>query len=92
MICLKLLTPAEDEALHAALVAVEKQIPKKPIGSDVILPKQFDCPRCGCYVGKHKTRRMINTVFGDILEDCKVEFNYCVDCGQRIEWGKENDG
>lgn len=31
MICLKLSTPKEDEALHIAYQAIKKQIPEKPI-------------------------------------------------------------
>ena len=51
MICLKLLTPKEDEALHIAYQAVKKQIPKKivwkPSGDG--LPRPY-CSVCGSLV------------------------------------------
>ena len=47
MICLKLLTPQEDEALHIAYRALEEVLPKKPKvfdnGESLI---SYICPKC----------------------------------------------
>lgn len=47
MICLNLLTPKEDEALHIAYQALRKQIPKKPyIDNENGVYKKEYCPTC----------------------------------------------
>ena len=72
--------------------ALEKQIPKKPIEvKNIYPPEQFECPVCGSCVGRHKTLRKINELLGETLTDCKVEFKYCCECGQRMDWGEETD-
>lgn len=49
MICLGLLTPKEDEALHIAYQVLEKQIPKKPMITILTNVRAFKCPSCGGY-------------------------------------------
>lgn len=55
MICLKSLTPKEDEALHIAYYALEKQIPKKvvwkPSSDGLPLPYCSDCSACVIHSG-----------------------------------------
>ena len=76
------------EALEMAVKALEKQIPKKAIeAKNIYPPEQFECPVCGGCVGRHKTLKKINDIVGEILMDCKVEYAYCLECGQRIWWG-----
>ena len=76
-----------EEALDMAIAALEKQEGKKPIeAKNVYPPEQFECPVCGCCVGRHKTLRKVNDLLGEVLTDCKVEFNFCPDCGQKILW------
>ena len=74
-----------------AIAALEKHDGKKPIeAKNVYPPEQFECPVCGCCVGRHKTLRKVNDLLGEVLTDCKVEFNFCPDCGQRIDWSDEH--
>lgn len=82
---------AWEEAVHMAIAALEKQEGKKPIeAKNVYPPEQFECPICGCCVGRHKTLRKVNDLFGEVLTDCVVEFDFCPDCGQRIDWSDEH--
>jgi hypothetical protein len=75
------------DALCKAVDALAKQIPMKPIEEkNLYPPEQFACPVCGGCVGRHKTLKRINNTLGDALQDCKVEFSYCLECGQRIDW------
>lgn len=77
------------EALNIAIKALEKQIPKKPIeAKNIYPPEQFECPVCGSCVGRHKTVKKINDAWGEILTDCKVEFAYCCECGQKQDWSE----
>lgn len=79
------------ETVDMAISALEKQEGKKPIEvKNVYPPEQFECPVCGCCVGRHKTLRKVNDLIGEVLTDCKVEFNFCPDCGQRIDWSDEH--
>ena len=79
------------EATCMAIAALEKHDGKKPIeAKNVYPPEQFECPVCGCCVGRHKTLRKVNDLLGEVLTDCKVEFNFCPDCGQRIDWSDEH--
>lgn len=79
------------EAVDVAIAALEKHDGKKPIeAKNVYPPEQFECPVCGCCVGRHKTLRKVNDLLGEVLTDCKVEFNFCPDCGQRIDWSDEH--
>ena len=78
------------EAHRMAISALEKQEGKKPIeAKNVYPPEQFECPVCECCVGRHKTLRRVNDLLGEVLTDCAVEFDFCPDCGQRIDWSDE---
>lgn len=73
MICLNLLTPKEDEALHIAYQAIKKQIPEKPIhitrNEHSIRIIGYGCPTC------HK--------------DITGGGFCCWNCGQTIDWSEE---
>lgn len=78
MICLGLLTSKEDEALHMAYQAIEKQIPKKPTNINYIIrpygvvdlkPFMATCT-CGKFVTAHS--------------------DYCQYCGQTLDWRNTN--
>ena len=70
------------------LAAVEKQKEIKPKELKNIYPSgQYECPVCGYFVGKHKYFK--STPLGETLANCKMEFNYCPDCGQKLDWSHE---
>ena len=70
------------------LAAVEKQKEIKPKELKNIYPSgQYECPVCGYCVGKHKYFK--STPLGETLANCKMEFNYCPDCGQKFDWSDE---
>lgn len=74
-------------AAKMAISALEKRVGKKPKEvKNVYPPEQFECPACGCCVGRHKTLWKVNDLLGEVLTDCGVEFNFCPDCGQKILW------
>lgn len=82
---------ADVKAIYMAISALEKQEGKKPKEArNIYPPEQFECPVCGCCVGRHKTLRRVNDLFGEVLTDCVVEFDFSPDCGQRIDWSDEN--
>lgn len=60
------------EALEMAIEALEKQIPKKPVGKYT----SYKCPVCGRRVrsGKGSSSRGID--------------HYCQKCGQAIDWSE----
>lgn len=67
-------------ARDIAILAIEKQIPKKPeIKSGLISEyfldtvERFYCPECG-------------KSFSDLLDDGFGKFTCCPWCGQRIDW------
>lgn len=77
----------QKEAFDMAISALEKQEGKKPIeAKNVYPPEQFECPVCGCCVGRHKTLCRVNDLLGEVLTDCVVEFDFCPDCGHKILW------
>ena len=68
--------------------AVEKQKEIKPKELKNIYPSgQYECPVCGYCVGKHKYFK--STPLGETLANCKMEFNYSPDCGQKLDWSDE---
>lgn len=78
---------SNNEAIDMAIAALEQQEGKMPKEArNIYPPEQFECPVCGCCVGRHKTLRKVNDLLGEVLTDCKVEFNFCPDCGQKILW------
>lgn len=62
-------------AIDVALKALEKQIPKKPIGDLGSVP-HYRCPYCNRAVKLYKNDR---------------GFDFCPDCGQKIDWSDDND-
>lgn len=84
-------TPDGDwiSALRTAIRALQKDIGQKPIECvDLYPPEQFACPVCGGCVGRHKTYRKVNNLIGEMLDDCKIEYPYCLECGQKIDWSE----
>lgn len=68
------------EALDVAIQALEKQIPKRPIRHAVW--EDFKCPACGS-----TEIRPYDTEYREYDKDC--EFEYCSDCGQKLDWSDE---
>lgn len=72
------------EANGMAILALEKQIPKKPLKMKYkpLLEGgwEFACPSCGCGIGKNK--------FADYeyLEEYEP---FCAQCGQSLDWRDE---
>lgn len=64
------------EALKIAVIALEKQIPKKP-------KKQYsafyDCPCCGGY--------LVSKIDGELCGG--QEYKYCCHCGQALDWSDD---
>ena len=68
--------------------SAEKQKEVRPKEIKNIYPSgQYECPICRYCVGKHKYFKI--TPFGETLANCKMEFNYCPNCGQKIYWSDE---
>lgn len=63
------------EALHMAVVALEKQIPKKPINSKM---NWAICPNCGGSISKENVREHI----------VEGETSYCEHCGQALDFNE----
>lgn len=68
------------ESINTAIIALEKQIPKKP---DCIEDKMWCCPVCDNYLLpkwiKYTTKPMPKS----------KGLPYCMGCGQAIDWGEE---
>lgn len=68
------------EAYGMAILALEKQIPKKikPMHYKLLLDSgwRFACPSCGCAVGEN---------VNDTAEVTQQD-DYCATCGQRLDW------
>ena len=62
-----------EEACILACEALEKQIPKKVKNYEIACDVYGDCPNCD---------QSYSFTKGD-------EFNYCPECGQRIDWKVE---
>lgn len=69
------------EAMRMSIQALEKQIPKKPIRHAAW--EDFKCPACGS-----TEIRPYDTEYREYDKDC--EFEYCSDCGQKLDWS-DND-
>ena len=65
------------EALEIAVIAIEKQIPKKPKKKEENQYSTFyDCPCCGGY--------LMSKIDGELC--CGQEYEYCYRCGQALDW------
>lgn len=69
-----------NESIDMAIKALEKQIPKKPIRHAVW--EDFKCPACGS-----TEIRPYDTEYREYDKNC--EFEYCSDCGQKLDWSDE---
>lgn len=67
------------EALDAAIEALEKQLPKKPIEYE---DKYYACPTCG-NVLMHKWEK-----YPTVLADRKNGLPCCLSCLQAIDWSE----
>ena len=67
-------------AVDVGIKALEKQIPKKPIRHTAW--ENFKCPTCGS-----AEIVQYDTEYREYDKDCK--FEYCSDCGQKLDWGDE---
>lgn len=61
------------QSIKIAISALEKQIPRKPQEVDVDF-STFVCPNC------------LSTI---MYTDEKETHNYCLNCGQRLDWSVE---
>lgn len=68
-------TPYLDEAVMLAIEALERATPKKPIGDLHSVP-HYRCPNCKKAV---------------VVFENEAKFPYCHWCGQRIDWGNEDE-
>lgn len=63
------------EVRKVAVKAMKKQIPMKPVGTEMIFPYNIfaaqKCANCG------------NPIIGNKI------YKYCPECGQKIDWGGE---
>lgn len=73
-------TEDDYKANEMAIQALEKQIPKKPIRHTAW--EDFKCPACGS-----TEIRPYDTEYREYDKDCK--FEYCSDCGQKLDWSDE---
>ena len=64
---------------HLSIIALEKQIPKKPIIKQGKYCNAYHCPVCNGYI------RSINTRIEVILD----ENIFCGVCGQKLDWSDE---
>lgn len=80
---------AVQEACLVACEALEKQIPKKPLYKQGTRYKWIDTIReRGRY---HNVEKWSNR---DACPNCKkdiLQTNYCEECGQKLDWGEQND-
>ena len=69
---------AIEEACRLAIEALEKQVPKKPIEYE---DTYYGCPTCG-NVAMMKWEK-----YPDIPMSKIYGLPYCLECGQRLDWG-----
>ena len=71
------LNMCKSDDMHNAIVALEKQIPKKPIDAGYY----YMCPCCLCDLGASN-----DDIF---IYKCPIP-KYCPDCGQALDWSENN--
>lgn len=79
---------AQNVAFDMAILALEKQIPKKPIRKEMTYSEEVGfndewyCPVCNSYVG----------YFTEGMSEPE-QMEYCNECGQHIarDWSEDND-
>ena len=70
----------EDCFIRMSREALEKQIPNKPT-------VDFKCP-----IYEHEISHVVSGTDDEDREECLLLYNYCLNCGQAIDWREENDG
>ena len=69
----KLLKDYQQDVADIAISALEKQIPRKPIGGIDFAGNEYRiCCECSA-----------------IIQDGEWKANYCPDCGQALDWGEK---
>ena len=77
------LNMCESDDMHNAIVALEKQIPKK-ITHEATLQRCATCPTC----------KNVLDEFIEFIPDqpkIRVTFTHCHFCGQALDWSENND-
>lgn len=80
------------EALHMAIIALERQIPKKPnkrqVGTNILMSKIYYCPTCNkkMYDCALKNGKL------DHVSPKSRKSKFCEDCGQAIDWSRDDRG
>ena len=77
------LNMCESDDMHNAIVALEKQIPKK-ITHEATLQRCATCPTC-----KNVLDKFIEIIPGQ--PKIRVAFTNCPFCGQALDWSDDND-
>ena len=76
------LNMCESDDMHNAIVALEKQIPKK-ITHEATLQRCATCPTC-----KNVLDEFIEVIPGQ--PKTRVTFAHCYFCGQALDWSDNN--
>ena len=76
------LNMCESDDMHNAIVALEKQIPKK-ITHEATLQRCATCPTC-----KNVLDEFIEVIPGQ--PKIRVTFAHCYFCGQALDWSDNN--
>ena len=76
------LNMCESDDMHNAIVALEKQIPKK-ITHEATLKRCATCPTC-----KNVLDEFIELIPGQ--PKIRVTFTHCHFCGQALDWSDDN--
>ena len=77
------LNMCESDDMHNAIVALEKQIPKK-ITHEATLKRCATCPTC-----KNVLDEFIELIPGQ--PKIRVTFTHCHFCGHALDWSENND-
>lgn len=70
------------DAIDYATECIKKQIPKKPVEDLENKNKYWYCPHCD---------EVVKSVFVDSPIANEYNHTYCGGCGQKIDWGEEDD-